>query len=165
LFQASVQVPVNDLLAVDLFHGRAVFLSDLKPKNYTHTPFFGMSWPLVSDGSVNGAALQLGEDYFDKGLGMHSGSQVIYGLGGKYEWFESLVGVAGGARGKATFRVLVDGKPQDMGDKKEWTGNDPPVFVRVPVRNAKLLTLEAGYGSGGNVQGHVNWVNARLIKD
>jgi hypothetical protein len=61
-------------------------------------------------------------------------------------------------------RVLVDGKEKDIGWKKELTVSDGPLAVRVDVAKGRELTLEVLFGSLGDVQAHVNWADARLVK-
>jgi hypothetical protein len=41
---------------------------------------------------------------------------------------------------------------------------DEPLLVAVNVRQAKELMLEVLFGSTGDVQAHVNWVDARLVE-
>jgi NPCBM/NEW2 domain len=161
-----VRFPLEDLLALDRRQGRTVYLSDMKPKNFEHTPYLDLSWPLLSDAAVTGRALRVGGDVFDKGLGMHARSRVTYTLDGAYQRFEALVGldVASGKRGRVKIAVLVDGKKQKLGIDRELTAKDAPREVRVAVHNAKELTLLVDFGSTGDVQGHVNWAEARLIK-
>ena len=39
-----------------------------------------------------------------------------------------------------------------------------PLPVRVDVTGAKELTLAVEFGQGGDVEDHVNWADARLIR-
>src|SRR5205807_6945839 len=66
LFGAAVELPLGALAALDVRHGAAVYLSDLKPRAYVYTPFLGASWPYVKDGSVAGRELRLGGGTYDK---------------------------------------------------------------------------------------------------
>jgi hypothetical protein len=163
---AEVEVPLGQVAALDLYQGRAVYLSDLKPSSYRHTRFLGLDWPYVPDGSVAGRELRLGGSAYDKGVGMHSASRLTYDLGGKYRRFEALVGLDDqtGRRGRVNVQVLVDDNPQDLGWDKELTARDKPLRIRVDVTKAKRLTLVVGFGRFGDVQGHVDWADARLIK-
>src|SRR5262249_40078609 len=146
--------------------GRAVYLSDLKPRRYEHTPYFGVSWPWVADGSVAGQDLRLGGSTFDKGLGLHSASRLIFDLAGGYQRFEALVGLdeRSGRAGGATVQVLVDGKPQSLGWNGALRGGEGPHPVRLGVAGAQSLTLVVEFGRRGDVADHVNWADARLIK-
>jgi hypothetical protein len=168
-FGSHLRVPLERLAALDVLGGRAVELSDLKPRGYTFTPFLGddgFTWPLVSDGAVDGGDLHLGGGVYPKGLGMHSRSRVSYDLSGGYRWFEATVGLddVAGRRGSVVIRVLADGKPLDLGLKGELTGRGGPATLHVPVVGVKELTLEVDYGSGGDVGDHVDWVDARLVR-
>jgi hypothetical protein len=161
-----VRFPLEDLLALDRRQGRTVYLSDLKAKSYEHTPYLDLSWPLVADAAVTGRALRVGGDVFDKGLGIHARSRVTYTLDGGYKRFEATVGLdaATGKRGRVKIEVLVDGKPQNLKLDRELTVKDPPLEIRVDVVKARELTLIVDFGSRGDVQAHVNWADARLIK-
>lgn len=165
LFGANVMIPVSEITALEVRQGKAVFLSDLKPKAYEHTPFLGVRWPVENDRSLVGQAIRLGGHVYDKGVALHSDSKLTYDLGGNYRRFETLVGLddVAGQGGNVRLRVLVDGKPKwETGS--EVTAATPPLAVRVEVTGGKELTLCVEFGAGGDVCDHVNWADARLIK-
>ena len=166
VLDAEVRVPVEQVAALDLHQGRAVYLSDLKPLRYEHTPYLGLAWPLVIDGSVAGRALRLAGAVYDKGLGMHSACRVTYALPTGCQRFEARVGLDDqtGRRGSVGVRVLVDGKERDLGLKTDLTRRNSPLTVRVDLAGAKELTLVVDFGAGGDVGDHVNWVDARIVK-
>jgi hypothetical protein len=166
LFGAGVQLPVEQIVALDLLQGRAVYLSDLKPKRYEHTPYLDIHWPYTLDRSVMGNDLRLGGATYDKGIGLHSESRLTYDLAGNYQWFEAVVGLddVTGREGSVRIEVLVDGRRQDLGPEEELTGQGPPRPVRCRVAGARELTLVVRFGQHGDVQDHVNWADARLIK-
>lgn len=166
LFGADFVVPLAEVVALDVYQGRAVYLSDLKPAGYEFTPYLSDRWPFVPDGSVAGRDLRLAGDTYDKGLGTHSACRLTYDLSAGYHRFEALVGLdaQSGREGQATIRVLVDGKSADLGSSAELVGGGKPLPVRVDVTGAKTLTLVVAFGRGGDVQDHVNWAEARLIR-
>jgi hypothetical protein len=165
LFKAAVSFPVEDVAALYILGGPAVYLSELKARSFENTPYLGSAWPYVLDGSVDRRDLRLGGGTFDRGIGMHTASRLSYDLAGRYRRFEALVGLDDktGKGGSARVRVLVDGRPHDIGDKP-LTVRGGPVNVRLDVTGAKELALIAEFGDRGGVQGHVNWADARLIK-
>jgi hypothetical protein len=165
LFGAALRVPLARLAALDVFQGRAVYLSDLKPLRYEFLPYLDEQWPLVADGSVTGRDLRLGGSTFVKGVGLHSHSRATYGLAGGYRRFEAVVGLdpRTGREGGARVRLLADGKPLAI-EERELTADGEPLTLSVDVSGVKELTLEVLYGRRGPVQGHVNWVDARLVK-
>jgi hypothetical protein len=162
LFGANLEVPLEHVAALSLRHGLTDYLSDLVPKRYEHTPFLGVKWPLVADAAVTGRQLRVGGDFYDKGLGMHTHSQVTYSLDGKYRSFEARLGLdAGmGKPGSAIVSVHVDGTC--VLGRTELAQGKPPVTVRIDVSRARALTLLAEFGNFGDVHGHVNWADARL---
>jgi hypothetical protein len=166
LFGATVQIPLSQLVALSIYQGRAVYLSDLQPRHYEHTPYLDVRWPFVRDASVAGHDMRLAGSTYDKGIGLHSESRLTYDLGGRYQWFESLVGLdeQTGRQGSVLIEVLVDGKRQDLGNAKELTGQGPPRAVRVHVAGARELTLVVKFGRFADVEDHVDWADARLIK-
>ena len=171
LFDAPVRVPLTQVVALALYQGRAVYLSDLKPRRSEQTPFLDLAWPLVNDGSADRRDLRLGGGTYDKGLGMHSAARVTYDLDGRYRRFEALVGLddqAGddqaGRQGSVRVRVLVDGQERSIGRDRDLTARDGPVPVRADVAGARELTLVIDFGDRGDVQDRVDWVDARLVK-
>lgn len=165
-FGSEVSIALDQLIALDWRQGRAVYLSDLKPARYEFTPYLDERWPIVLDGSVAGRDLRMGGNTFDKGIGIHSEAKLTYDLGGAYQRFEALVGLdeQTGREGSVRVKVLVDGKARDLAWNKDLTGRDAPLPIRVNVTAAKELTLLVEFGSGGNIQDHVDWVDARLIR-
>jgi hypothetical protein len=166
LFGGTLRIALRQVVALDIRQGRAVYLSDLKPRRYEHTPYLGVRWPYTVDASVAGNELRLGGSTHDKGIGMHSQSRLTFGLDGGYQWFEAWVGLdeRTGNEGSVVVGVQVDGKQIDLGAAKELTGRSKPLAVRVSVAGARELTLEVLFGRHGDVQDHVDWVDARLIK-
>jgi hypothetical protein len=169
LFGASVDLPVSEIAGLEIFEGRAVYLSDLRPARYETTPFLDVRWPYALDRSVLEHEIRLGDDAYDKGIGMHSESRLTYDLGGRYTWFEATVGLdrETGQKGSAPIDLLIDGKPQSgaiAGADEDLTWRTPPRPLRLKVSGAKELTLVVKFGRHGDVGDHVNWANARLIK-
>ncbi|GIW78705.1 MAG: hypothetical protein KatS3mg105_0512 [Gemmatales bacterium] len=163
IFGAEVRLPTEEIVRLDRWQGCAVFLSDLKPAGYAFTPYLDVEWPWVRDGSVTGRDLQLGKSTFDKGLGMHAASRLRFDLGGDYRRFEALVGMdpKTSREVKVKIRVLVDGKSR-FADTLSSTGTAK--WVRVDTTAGKELMLVVDFAEHGNVQAHVNWADARLIK-
>jgi hypothetical protein len=160
----------REVRALQLFGGRAVYLSDLKPKSYDFTPYFDRKWDWVRDGSVGGRDMVLAGSTYTKGVGLHSASRLTYDLGGVYQRFEAVVGIddrtgrENGREGSVRIGVLVDGKAQDAGGDKELTPRGGPQVVAVKVAGARELTLVVEFGRHQDVLDHVDWADARLVK-
>jgi hypothetical protein len=166
---AAVKAPLARVAALDLTHGRALYLSELQPARYEFTPFLGETgprWPLGRDGTPDGRDLRLGGSVYDRGLGMHTQSRATYDLPAGCRRFEALVGLDDrrGRRGAVKVQVLVDGKAADLGLDGELTAATGPRAVSVPLTGARTLTLVVDFGARGDVQGVVDWADARLVK-
>nr|MCU0704690.1 NPCBM/NEW2 domain-containing protein [Fimbriiglobus sp.] len=167
LVGGKLTLPVADVVAVDVLGGKAVYLSDLKPKAAKEEAFGAVAWPWASDKSVKGNPLRLktdrGEEAFGKGLGLHPKTTLTYDLGGKYRRFEATVGLDAttGRRGAVDVTVLVDGKPTKLDGLTFASGVKP---LSLDVTKAKELTLIVDYGPGGDVQDDVIFADARLVE-
>jgi hypothetical protein len=163
-----VEWPLAETVAVDVLNGKATYLSDLKPKSVTTEPYLTITWPFVNNRSVKGNPLRLatprGEEMFDRGLGTHPKTTLVYDLGGKYRRFTATVGLdaATGKKGRAVAKVLVDGKDVSVPELADLTAAVVPVSV--DVTGAKELMLVVDFSPGGDVQADVNWADARVIE-
>ncbi|MDR9855490.1 NPCBM/NEW2 domain-containing protein [Paenibacillus sp. VCA1] len=122
------------------------------------------------DASVGGNPIKLLTDSgvvtYDKGIGTHANSEIIYDIAGKgYDRFQSYVGLDQESNnndsGSVDFQVWADGeKLFDSGTMKRDT---PAKFVDVDVRGKKQLKLvvtDAGDGIGND---HGDWADAKFI--
>src|SRR5262249_38259602 len=140
LFGATVEVPISNLVALDILQGRAVYLAGLKPRRYDYTPFLGTDFHSYSaDGNWEGSELRLAGSVYDRGLGMHSKSTITYDLAGGYQRFEALVGIDDTADRCAAARVQVflDGKPADLAWNGKLARPDPPWAIQVKMAAAR----------------------------
>jgi hypothetical protein len=169
LFGLGVTIPVREIVGLDVFQGKALYISDLKPKKSEQAGFLSVTWPWAADRNVQGRMLRVatsaGESTFEKGVGTHPRSMLYYDLGGKYRRFEALIGYDPDTtiRSHATVRVLVDGKEQEFPDLPALkTGNAIP--IRVNLKGAKELVLITDFGTAGGIGADVNWCEARLLE-
>ncbi|CAA9584042.1 CBM51 [uncultured Synechococcales cyanobacterium] len=137
-----------------------------------------LSWTSVSNGwgpveknksngeqaSGDGRTITLNGISYSKGLGVHSGSEVAYALGGKYKTFSTDVGVDDevGSRGSVSFQVWADGAK--LYDSGVMTGNTAAKTLNVDVTGKQQLKLIATNGGDNKDFDHGDWANARLAK-
>ncbi|AIQ34883.1 beta-galactosidase [Paenibacillus sp. FSL R5-0345] len=145
------------------------YLSDMDWKSATS------GWMTVQkDKSVEGQPIRLkgssGVETYEKGMGTHANSEIIYDLSGQhFKTFESIVGVdqeiGSTAAGKNTivFQVFLDGKKAyDSGLMRAAT---PAKEVRLDVSSVKELKLVVLDNGDGNEEDHGDWADAKLIKE
>lgn len=146
-----------------------------KPK-YTSTWLSDIQWKSATSGwqtvqrdkEVNGNPIVLanGEGStttYEKGLGVHAHSEIIYDIAGKgYITFESYVGADFGEGGTVKFQVWVDGvKKYESPSLMEQ--QNAAEFISVDIKDAKELKLVVTEGNGSNACDHASWANAKLI--
>lgn len=169
VFGEAVEVPLAEVVAVDVLQGKAAYLSDLKPAKAESAGFLGAAWPWAADRAAHGGPLRLltpaGEQTFDKGLGTHPRTTLAYALGGKYRRFEARVGLdpVTGRHGRADVRIRLDGKEHDLPELRSLAAGFA-VPLRLDVTGVKELTLAIDFGRSGDVQADVNWADARVVE-
>ncbi len=160
-------IPLKVVCELRVLRGRAVFLSDLTPAESRYTTFLPGSreWPLQRDRSVAGRPLRVGGTEFPKGLGMHSRSVVSYDLAGKYRAFAATIGLDDTTSGNGTVACLVevDGH-RAFAVTALSRGDGPRKLPLIDLAGAKRLTLIVDFGELGDVQDHVDWCDAVLLR-
>lgn len=173
---------------IDFEAGRVMSLVDLEPTTLEWTPFipptgennarleqlrtlFAMErdrsfsekpLSLFSASGFNGTRERL--SIFSRGLALRSSSRIAYRLP---EGYTRLVGVMGidpdvRPRGDVTISISGDGKVMWEG---KLTGADPePVSLDLNVANVSRLSVEIGFGEGGDLGDRVHWCEPRLVK-
>lgn len=169
IYREALAVPLEDAAALDIYRGKAVYLSDLKPTACEYRSYQGEEFTWAADRNLAGGELQLraGDrvSTYDKGIAMHAESRLRFALDGKYSRFESAAGLDArlGRRGSVRVRALMDGKEFAVNDGKALTAASAPAAVRLDVTGVRELTLVVLWGDGGHVGDHVNWCDARLL--
>ncbi|WP_314586960.1 glycoside hydrolase family 2 TIM barrel-domain containing protein [Paenibacillus terrigena] len=139
-----------------------------------------MEWVRASSGwltvqkdqSVEGNPIRLrgpsGTVTYDKGLGTHANSEIVYDLSGRsYEAFKAVIGVdqeiggTGSDRNTIVFQVFLDGeKAYDSGLMRAVT---VAKAIEVPVKGVKELKLVVTDYGDGNSEDHGDWADAVLV--
>ena len=86
---------------------------------------------------------------FEKGIGTHANSEIVYDLDGRnFDYFETFVGIersiAENNTSSVTFKVLADG--QEVYNSGVMKYNSEAKFVSIPVKGVKELKLIANDG-------------------
>ena len=142
------------------------WLSSIKPEKSVHTPVFDAVFPARFDATVDGGDMQVLGQPLERGIGVHSKSELVFKLDGKPRKFFTVCGIDAetNGRGGVTARVLADGK--EVWKSGEVTAKDAAKMVSVDLGPAKALTLEVDYGADGDDSGdHFDWGWAAVIKN
>lgn len=159
----EVVVSLDRLVRLDFRSNRVEYLSDLQPKSQKAEGRLHEPSSARMDQSVAAGPLMLDGKRYDRGLGVHSRTELTYALNGKYETFVSMIGIDDSARplGSVTFQVVGDGQTLF---EKTVTGRDAAELASVRVAGVEELTLIANYGDDVDLADLANWGGARLIK-
>ncbi|MEO2508817.1 NPCBM/NEW2 domain-containing protein [Clostridium paraputrificum] len=121
------------------------------------------------DISASAKALRLTDEdgnevSFERGIGAHATSTIIYDLTDKdYAYFSSYVGVDRemfNSVGSVSFQVYVDGEKKF--DSELMSSRDAMKYLEVDINGAKELKLVVTDGGNGNGSDHATWGDAKL---
>ena len=154
-----------DRLRVELPYERffpdEVFLSDIEPAKITS----GWGVPKM-DKSLNGGVLRIGEKEYEKGIGTHAISDIVYYLKGKYS---KLIGEVGldyysysSKQGSVTFEVYGDGKLLWSSGVMKYDAL--PKKLDVDIRGVDELRIHVGDAGDGINYDHANLCNLKVVK-
>jgi len=134
----------------------------------------GMGVQAQARRSILGKPLRLGDTTYERGVGTHSESLMLFRADGKVAAFDAVVGIdqetqeypaswrTGKNWGSCSFRVYADGrKVCDSGVIKE---KDAPKPLHADLTGAKWILLECSDGGfwAGYLCGHGDWADARF---
>ena len=161
---ATTAVTFEELLTIDVRSDRVVSLSSLPVDTVRAEGLLHKPWPFKLDTNVAGGPIILGGRSFDRGLGMHSLTELRFDLSGDYESLAATIGIddAVRPRGSVVFRVTGDG--ETLFDSGTVTGRDEPRNILVTLSGVKRMTLIVDYGDEMDLSDHADWAGARLIK-
>jgi hypothetical protein len=139
------------------------YLSELAPVHARHD--WRNAWREVGrDRSIGGHPLSAAGKVYLKGLGTHSGSDVLYETAGAFNRFSAQVALDDEVKPprpvEAVFEVWGDGKR--LWKSEAVKSGQAPVPVDVDVTGVRLLTLKVLAGSDGPNSDHADWLEARL---
>ena len=107
---------------------------------------------------------------YEKGLGAHATSKLVYNIEGKgYTSFNSFVGIDYfqynnlTAPSSVTFKVFLDEDTEAAWTSKEMKRDSAAVEVDLDITNVNKITLVADAGAS-NGYDHANWADAKFIK-
>lgn len=115
------------------------------------------------DRSVEGRAIRLAGQSFERGLGTHAPARLVYPVPDGAAWFEAVVGIDDetDGQGSAVVSIRLDG--EGVYESPRLLGGDAPVAIRIPIAGRKQLELRAEPTSDGRRFDHVCWGNARFM--
>jgi hypothetical protein len=168
----EVSRPLDQVAGIDLSGGKIVYLSDLTPQSSTYTPYFALPKELPArlaffrprkDRNLESKPLRFDGQQFAKGLAMHTRTELVYQLPGRFSRFAAVAGIDQEVRPRGSVRLILSN-----GDKVllETTikGTDPAKPIEVDLTGVRRLTILADFTGDLDVAGHLDLGDARVIK-
>lgn len=100
---------------------------------------------------------------FSEGLGTHAPSVLVYEIPPGAVWFEAVVGVDDETNGKGSVVVSVQLDGNTVYESLVLSGVNEPVVLKLPLGNARQITLGVDPTDDGRQFDHVNWADARFL--
>lgn len=144
----------------DLLH----YLSDLQPAESSTEAIYAYPRTWKRDLNVRGQALRLGQDRFEKGLGVASGTMITFANDGDYTLFTATIGLdaQSGRRGDCEF-VIRAGKVEVF--RRRFGTGDAPEFIKLDVGDHRKITLAVEPGILGlDLNDDANWGEACFLE-
>ena len=110
------------------------------------------------------AKVNVGGKTYERGLGVHAESKMVFPLDGKFSEFHVVPGPNGARAGQVEMKILVDGKETFASGLV--SGSSPALEpLTIPVVGARELTLVVTDGGNGKGGDHAAWADAYLTKE
>jgi len=169
----------DQLAAADLSRGKIVFLSDLQPDTVVVTPLWGMAKELPSrlelfrprqDQNMESKPLRIGGKTYAKGLWIHSRTEMVYRVPGRFSRFEAVAGIDDEVRPNGHVHLVIRGDDKILvdtalsGNDKDPSGKKTEVPISADLSGVHRLTILVDYGDDLDVADHLDLGDARLIK-
>ena len=113
--------------------------------------------------SIDGNTINIAGQIFDRGVGTHAGSEIIFKLDGKADSFKAEVGVDREVSGVGTINFIVLGDTKILYDSGTMQNNHNARAVNVDISGIKQLHLIVTDSGDGIDYDHADWGNARII--
>lgn len=163
-----ISVPMEAIRALALAGGKLIYLSDFPALNVEEKPLVG-GFPVIfhwkKNKAVTGGVMKIAGKEYARGIGVHAYAKITLRLEGQYEKLLVDPGLddTGLSGPGCEWRIVGDGKDLAKGEAKLGQAPTPGKF---DVKGVKVLELIADFGPDNDDAGdHLNWANARLVKN
>jgi hypothetical protein len=166
----NVAQAADQIVQIDFSGGKIVYLSDLKPENVRWTPYFGAGKTPAAveqfyapryDRNFDAGPLQLGGTPYRKGLALHSRTEIVYRLSGRFSRFYAVAGIDDAVRPGGKVRLVIRGDGKELLDAAV-AGSDVPRPVDLDVTGIRRLTIVVDFGDSLSTGDYLLLCNARL---
>lgn len=140
------------------------YVSDISPASAEHHPILTFQRPFQIDRNVSGGRLRVGNQSFEKGIGVASNSRLVYRLNQEFRHLCGEIGIdqETNGRGNCVFVVRADGREMA---RIAMQGTDVPRKIQLDVKGVQLMELVVEAGSDLDLADHANWCDLCLLRE
>jgi hypothetical protein len=162
---ARLQLPRQAVARLDYSNDKVVFLSDLTPVDMVEKPTISSAFKksYARDRNLDDGSLLIDDTVYPKGLAIHAHTELTYALDGKYQKFETALGMdaALGSDGQPIVKIEGDGRPLFSG---VVTRKEKHRDLNLPVKGVRLLHIVVASSGPIDFGDLVELGNAKLSK-
>jgi hypothetical protein len=147
--------PPSPQVTLEAPAARDGWLSELEPDSWRQ------GWgSLRRDFAAVQDRLRVGKREYQRGLGTHAVSEIVYRLGGRYGAIDTLVGVSN-PQGLVEFKIYGDDRLLARSGAIRF--DDAPKRLRANLVGVQEIRLVVDGAGKGHHFGHANWCDTRLL--
>jgi hypothetical protein len=160
---AKFEYPRPAIASLDYRSDKLLYLSDLKPTEVIEKSRQGRMDNWRTDKNLENSSLQLEGQVYGKGLSLHSHTELVYVLGGKYKEFKAIVGMDDmvGGDGHPVVKIEGDGKELFAGTVSRKDKRREIALDIQGIQQLRIIVTSSGLFDFGD---HVDFADARLCK-
>lgn len=144
----------------DLLH----YLSDLEPTQAETQAIYAFPRTWKRDLNVRGNAIRLGQDRFEKGLGVASGTTLTFANDARYTLFTATIGIDAQRAPAGDCAFVIRAGKEELFRERLGSG-DPAKFIKLEVEDVQSLTLTVEPAAGGlDLGDDANWAEACFLQ-
>jgi hypothetical protein len=168
----AVHCSQDNILRIDYSAGKIAYLSDLKPDTVKWTPFFATAKNTDSvekffqprlDCNFDSGPLQIAGKKYDKGLAIHSRTEMVYRLPDSFRRFKAVAGIDDSVRPQGNIQLTIRGDDKVLLDAT-ISGTDGPKGIDLDISGTRRLDILVDYGKNTDVGDQLDLCNARIVK-
>jgi len=162
--EEDFEIETTRVAMLQFLSDRLAYLSDQDPADAHSTGFFDTPISWQKDRACGGGPIRLGGTVYEKGLGLHSRTELAFDLGGQYHLLTALAGIDEAVSlGAAHLTIMGDGRT--LLEKTRLDRADPPHALRLDVTGVRRLVILVDFAEGTfGVAGRVDLADAKLIR-
>jgi hypothetical protein len=185
-FGAEIAVPLEAVLALQCYSDQVVAVSSFPVANWEfeayvpsrlqveepeepapaneETSLLGRANPAWNRSALGGALRIRGVE-FPRGLGLRPRARLTIDLDGRFQVFQSVVGVDDRANGRGSIEFRVESEGETLWAGPIVTGSQPPLDTgRIDIEGRDRLTLIVDFAEWGDLHDLAAWGNPILIR-